>query len=165
MSSQHLAYGQTYVFKNIWDGFYNGLGYKGMIEGRLMLILNLSIHHFQSHWLQRNPSPNYLPLSRITLATWITPVISMNTHTHNIFLYINFFKSGTISLIFFMTFLELWIMSGEGGDRGWDGWMASLTQRTWVWANSGRQWRTEKPGVLQSMGSQRVRQDWATEQQ
>ena len=41
---------------------------------------------------------------------------------------------------------------GEGDDRGWDGWMASQTQWTWVWANSGRQWRTGKPGVLQSMG-------------
>ena len=38
---------------------------------------------------------------------------------------------------------------GKGGDRGQDGWMASPTQWTWVWANSGRQWRTEKPGVLQ----------------
>ena len=37
--------------------------------------------------------------------------------------------------------------------RGWDGWMASLTQWMWVWANSGRQWRTWKPGMLQSMGS------------
>ena len=41
---------------------------------------------------------------------------------------------------------------GKGGDRGWDGWMAPLTQWTWVWANSGRWWRTGKPGVLQSMG-------------
>ena len=49
--------------------------------------------------------------------------------------------------------------------REWDGWMASLTQRTWVWANSGRQWRTRKPGVLQSLGSPRVRHDSATEQQ
>ena len=54
---------------------------------------------------------------------------------------------------------------GEGGDKGWDGWMASLTQWTWVWANSGRWWRTGKPGVLQFMGSQRVRHDLATEQQ
>ena len=53
---------------------------------------------------------------------------------------------------------------GEGDDRGWDGWMASLTQWTWVWASSGRWWRTGKPGVLQPMGSQRVRHDWATEQ-
>ena len=43
--------------------------------------------------------------------------------------------------------------------------MASLTQWTWVWANSGRWWRTGKPGVLQSMWSQRVRQDLATEQE
>ena len=43
--------------------------------------------------------------------------------------------------------------------------MASPTQWTWVWANSRRWWRTEKPGVLQSMGSQRVGSNWATEQQ
>ena len=54
--------------------------------------------------------------------------------------------------------------AGEGDDRGWDGWMASLTQRTWVWASSGRWWRTGKPGVLQSMGSQRIGHDWATKQ-
>ena len=52
---------------------------------------------------------------------------------------------------------------GEGGHRGWDGCMASPTQWTWVWASSGRQWRTGKPGVLQSMRSLRVRRDWATE--
>ena len=45
--------------------------------------------------------------------------------------------------------------------RGWDGWMASLTQWIWVWANSRRWWRTGKPGMLQSMGLQR--QDWASE--
>ena len=43
---------------------------------------------------------------------------------------------------------------GEGDDRGWDGWMASSTQWTWVWASSRRWWRTGKPGLLQSMGSQ-----------
>ena len=42
--------------------------------------------------------------------------------------------------------------------------MASLTQWTWVWANSRRQWRTVKPGMLQSMGLQRVGHDWVTEQ-
>ena len=52
---------------------------------------------------------------------------------------------------------------GEGDDRGWDGWMASPTQWTWVWVNSGSWWWTGRPGVLQSMGSQRVRCDWATE--
>ena len=53
---------------------------------------------------------------------------------------------------------------GEGDDRGWDGWMALLTQRTWVWVNSGSWWWTGKPGVLPSMGLQRVGHDWATEQ-
>ena len=43
---------------------------------------------------------------------------------------------------------------GEGDDRGWDGWMASPTQWMWIWARSGSWWRTGKPGMLQSMGSQ-----------
>ena len=51
----------------------------------------------------------------------------------------------------------------EGDDWGWDGWMASLTRWTWVWADSRRWWRTGKPGVLLSMRLQRVRHDWATE--
>ena len=54
---------------------------------------------------------------------------------------------------------------GEVGNRGRDGWMTSLTQWTWVWANSGREWKTGEPGVLQSMGWQRVRHDLVTEQQ
>ena len=52
---------------------------------------------------------------------------------------------------------------GEGDDRGWDGWMASLTRWTWVWGNSGSWWWTGRPGVLQFMGLQRVGHDWATE--
>ena len=52
---------------------------------------------------------------------------------------------------------------GEGEDRGWDGWMASPIQWTWVWVNSGSWWWTGRPGMLQSMGLQRVRQDWAIE--
>ena len=52
---------------------------------------------------------------------------------------------------------------GEGDDRGWDGWMASQTQWTWVWVNSGSWWWTGRPGVLQFIGMQRVRHDWATE--
>ena len=54
-------------------------------------------------------------------------------------------------------------VGGEGDNRGWDGWMASQTQWTWVWVNSGSWWWTRRPGVLQSMGSQRVGHDWATE--
>ena len=52
---------------------------------------------------------------------------------------------------------------GEGDDRGWDGWMASLTRWTWVWVNSGSWWWTGRPGMLWFMGSQRVRHDWVTE--
>ena len=48
----------------------------------------------------------------------------------------------------------------EGGNRGQDGWMSSSTQWTRVWASSRRQWRTREPGVLQSLGSQRVRCYW-----
>ena len=52
---------------------------------------------------------------------------------------------------------------GEGDNRGWDNWMASPTQWTWVWVNSRSWWWMGRPVVLQSMGSQRVGQDWATE--
>ena len=65
--------------------------------------------------------------------------------------------------------LEKTLMLGkiEGGrrrgDLGWDGWMASPTQWTWAWVNSRSWWWTGKPGVLQSMGSQRVRHNWVAE--
>ena len=52
---------------------------------------------------------------------------------------------------------------GKSDDRGWDGWMASTTRWMWVWVNSGRWWWTGRPGMLQIMGSQRVRHDWETE--
>ena len=52
---------------------------------------------------------------------------------------------------------------GEGDNRGWDGWMASLTQWTWVWVNSGSWWWTGRPGVLQFMELQRVGHNWVTE--
>ena len=54
-------------------------------------------------------------------------------------------------------------MGGEGDNRGWDGWMASLTQSTWVWVSCGSWWWTGRPGVLQSNGSQRVGHNWVTE--
>ena len=52
---------------------------------------------------------------------------------------------------------------GEGDDRGWDGWMASPTQWTWVWVHSGSWWWTGRSGVLWFVGSQRVGRNWATE--
>ena len=65
--------------------------------------------------------------------------------------------------------LEKTLMLGkiEGGrrrdDRGWDGWMASPTRWTWIWVSSGSWWGTGKPGVLQSVGWQRIGHDWVTE--
>ena len=61
--------------------------------------------------------------------------------------------------------LMLGKFEGEGRrvDRGWDGWMASPTRWTWVWVGSRSWWWTGKPGVLQSMGSQRVGHDWGIE--
>ena len=58
---------------------------------------------------------------------------------------------------------EILRVGGEWDDRGWDGWMASPTQWMWVWVDSGSWWWTGRPGMLQSMGSQRVRHDWVTE--
>ena len=55
------------------------------------------------------------------------------------------------------------LKAGEKDDRGWDSWMASQTQWMWVWVKSGSWWWTGKPGVLKSMGSQRVRHHWVTE--
>ena len=52
---------------------------------------------------------------------------------------------------------------GEGDDRGWHGWMASLTRWTWVWVNSESWWWTGRPGVLRFTGSQGVGHDWVTE--
>ena len=65
------------------------------------------------------------------------------------------------------SFKESLMMRGSGGkrrrdNRGWDGWITSPTQCTWVWLNSESWWWTRRPGVLQSMGSQRVGHDWAT---
>ena len=56
------------------------------------------------------------------------------------------------------------LKAGDRDNRGWDGWMASLSQWTWVWVSSGSWWWTGRPGVLQSMGSQRIRYNLVTEQ-
>ena len=59
--------------------------------------------------------------------------------------------------------LERLKVGGEGDNRVWDGWMALPMRWMWVWVNSGNCWWTRHPGMLQSMGSQRVGHDWATE--
>ena len=80
------------------------------------------------------------------------------------------------ALIFWSPNVNLWL-TGEVPDcwerlraeeedyRGWGGWMASPMWWTWTWANFERCWGTGRPGMLQSMGSQRAGHDWATEQQ
>ena len=50
----------------------------------------------------------------------------------------------------------------EGDNRGWDGWMASPTPWTWVWASSRSWWWTGRPGMLQSMGLQKIGHNWVT---
>ena len=55
------------------------------------------------------------------------------------------------------------LSAGEGDDRGWDGWMVSPTQWTWVWVDPGSWWWTGRPGVLWFMGSQRLGHSWAIE--
>ena len=62
-----------------------------------------------------------------------------------------------------MFLVKLLFFWWEGDNRGWDGCMASLTQWTWVWVNSGSWWWTGRPGMLLFMGSQRVGHDWVTE--
>ena len=73
-------------------------------------------------------------------------------------------RADSLEMMLFRDAGKDWGQEGKGETR-WDGWMASLTQWTWVWANSGRQWRTGKPGVLQSMRLQRAGHDLVTEQQ
>ena len=76
--------------------------------------------------------------------------------------------NGCKTCLGFLKQIRLWCWEGlgaegEGDDRGWDGWMASLTLWTRVWVNSGSWWWTGRPGVLRFVGSQRVGHDWATE--
>ena len=83
-------------------------------------------------------------------------------------LVLRFFSYGATSCEELTHWKRLWCWEGlgargEGNDRGWDGWMASLTLWTWVWVNSGSWWWTGRPGVLRFMGLQRVRHDWATD--
>ena len=71
--------------------------------------------------------------------------------------------SSPVATAEFSKFAGILGAGGEGDDRGWDGWMASLTRWTWVCVNSGNWWWTGRPGVLRFMGSQRFGHDWETE--
>ena len=98
--------------------------------------VNLKGNHLNIHWKDRCWS-----WSSKTLATWCEEP----THWKRLWCWERL-KAG-----------------GEGEDRGPDGWMASLTQWTWVCISSRSWWWTGKPSVLQSMGSQRVKCDWVSE--
>ena len=114
-------------------------GHENFVQERLNLC------EFSAHW-------SYLVASRQFLINWL--------HKLCCFLFV-WYEELT-------HWKRLWCWErlragGEGDDPGWDGWMASRTRWTWVWVNSGRWWWTGRPGVLQFMGSQRVRHNWATE--
>ena len=98
------------------------------------------------------PSSRACPLSHQTAVLHDTVLLFSRQHTRNYFsnseailLSVNMFNSAFKDLSYL------------------DGWMASPTRWTWVWASSGSWWQTGKPGMLQSMGSQRVDHDWVTE--
>ena len=89
---------------------------------------------------------------------------AMNNGTHVFFSIL----VSSVSHSIFKVQLNAWCWEGlgaggEGDDRGWDGWMASLTGWAWVWVNSRSWWWTGRPGVLRFMGLQRVGHDWATQ--
>ena len=131
--------------------------------------------------LQELEKNNQQNIWKIHLHIHILKYNGSSGNTERTFLYFLLW-SGTWSCDYLVLFLWWWNSSpgtvfrvnywfwerlragGEGGNRGLDSWTATQTQRTWIGANSGRQWRTGKPGVLQSMGSQSRTQlsDWTT---
>ena len=109
----------------------------------IIIAINTTTHHFVLFLYERKPWLGYFSELLITLKLTFPSTLS-----------------------FFAFYLNAWEIlraGGEGDDRGWDGWMASLTQWTWVWVDSWSWWWTGKPNVLRFMGSQRVGHDWATE--
>ena len=119
-----------------------------------LLIFCHTTRHVRSKFPNQGLNPHFLPWKH-----WKRGVLTTRL------------PGNPLSLIFFTlnillfdpSFWEILKAGGERNARGWDGWMASLTWWTWVWASSGSWCWTRKPGVLQSMGSQRVGYDWATE--
>ena len=127
----------TYVCEHMWDYTYI---YKCILSTYIYIYM-IQIEYIHKS-LQNVDNEKYLhDTTGYTLATWCEEL----THWKRPWCWEGL-KAG-----------------GEGDDRSWVGWMASLTWWTWVWASSGS-WRcTGKPGVLQSMGSQKVGYDCTTE--
>ena len=94
-----------------------------------------------------------------TVCSWKKSVckLTITVHTHVVQV------STMLCAIIYIIYWERLKAGGEGDDRRWDGWMASSTRLTWVWASFRSWWWTGRPDVLQSMGLQRVRHNWATE--
>ena len=137
-----------------WNGRTYILSQRTQVIYKIHFLTQLKSRHRQRYlttWqvcvslqqLERNPLFNefFLFLLIFTLATWCKEL----THLKRPWCW------------------ERLRAGGEGDDRGWDGWMASPTQWTWVWIDSGSWWWTGRPGVLQFMGSQRIGHDWVTE--
>ena len=122
--------------------------------------------HILNHWTTwESPHPLFSLCSSLDFFGFFACIPSVNVcflYTSLTFQYFGHLMRRVDSL------KRLWCWEGlgaggEGDDRGWDGWMVSPTWWTWVWVNSGSWWWTGRPGVLQFMGSQRVRHDWASE--
>ena len=129
----------------------------------------------QSGTTSSSKSQSSLQLPVLVRATHITVPIKRWLCPQWLILWPQFMMSSTKGLFFFLPLticqeLTHWKrpwqwarLKAEGDDRGGGGRMASPTRWAWVWASSGSWWWTGRPGVLQSMGSQRVAHDWATE--
>ena len=125
----------------------------------------------------QDTGPRQLRYTRKEWCHWAQTLASPHTEKNTKFLnlrYLVFFNSQkyfwySVYLPLVANFYITWLLPPPPGSSSlrvtWDGWMASPTQWTWIWASSRRWWRTGKSGVQQSMGLQRVGQDWATEQQ
>jgi len=158
------------------------LSSKKKLHAWLYLFLSLKVYHSISSWLslfyekhfsQSNKIFNYFTRVLET-QIWIDDVqpcwnssAMESTYRANSSLTKHTWKNYQLPRQGYSHWKRPWcwerLKSGEGNDRGGDCWMASPTQWTWVWAGSGSWWWTGRPGVLQSMGSQRVGHNWATE--
>ena len=125
-----------YFLKNHSEDCEKRMWYLTLLESRPSNVLLFCLQIITANWMGTEASPKkYFYFLRI-----IIPILSEKT-------------------------LMLKKIEGRrrGDDRRWDGWMASLTWWTWVWASSSSWWWTQKPGMLQSVGSQIVWHNWVTE--
>ena len=138
-----------------------------------MLVSSFSCAYLLSIYLFGKVCANILPIKKLNHLYYYWVIFLKCTyilHWSNLsdIYFADTFSPSVICLFILLIVFFIWCWErlgagGEGDNRGWDGWMASPTQWTWVWVNSGSWWWTERPGVLRFMGSQRVGHDWATE--